>query len=159
MWLEWTHLSWWEQVLFPLCHFWKHGNTFSPPLSLCTPLKQCLIIWMNTQWEKPEEYSMFERWFDEQIRLQDQNIAKSQDAIKNTQQDGSTLLQQQSLSTAVRYIISWHTWTSINFFKKKLVSSYKKSRLQSCNVMCLFQDEENISVYPVTRVAAESTCS
>lgn len=49
---------------------------------------------------------MFERWFDEQIRLQDQNIAKSQDAIKNTQQDGSTLLQQQSLSTAVRYIIS-----------------------------------------------------
>lgn len=55
---------------------------------------------------------MFERWFDEQIRLQDQNIAKSQDAIKNTQQDESTLLeqttklQQQSLSTAVRYIIS-----------------------------------------------------
>ncbi|KAL0674750.1 hypothetical protein Bca4012_002731 [Brassica carinata] len=77
-------------------------------------------VTFESTWEKPEEYSMFERWFDEQIRLQDQNIAKSQDAIKNTQQDGSTLLQQQSLSTA---------------------------------------DEENISVYPVTRVAAESTCS
>ncbi|KAH0890097.1 hypothetical protein HID58_052526 [Brassica napus] len=57
-------------------------------------------VTFESTWEKPEEYSMFERWFDEQIRLQDQNIAKSQDAIKNTQQDGSTLLQQQSLSTA-----------------------------------------------------------
>ncbi|CAG7881241.1 unnamed protein product [Brassica rapa] len=69
-------------------------------------------ITCESTWEKPEEYSMFERWFDEQIRLQDQNIAKSQDAIKNTQQDESTKLQQQSLSTA---------------------------------------DEENNSVYPVTR--------
>lgn len=53
---------------------------------------------------------MFERWFDEQIRLQDQKIAfppsnsQGQDAIENTQQDQSPQLQlqQQSLSTTVR---------------------------------------------------------
>lgn len=108
---------------------------------------------MNTQWEKPEEYSMFERWFDEQIRLQDQNIAKSQDAIKNTQQDESTKLQQQSLSTAVRYIISWHT----PYFKK-IVSIFLQEYTPILHVMCVFQDEENNSVYPVTRVAVETTC-
>ncbi|KAJ0239948.1 putative FCA-related protein [Hirschfeldia incana] len=55
----------------------------------------------ESTWEKPEEYSKFERWFDEQIRLQDEKIAspalnsQNQDAIEQT-----TKLQQQSLSTA-----------------------------------------------------------
>lgn len=69
---------------------------------------------MNTQWEKPDEYSMFERWFEEQTRLQDQKLVspplnnESQKAIENSEEVESDLLQQNaklqqpSLSTAVR---------------------------------------------------------
>ncbi|KAL0711438.1 hypothetical protein Bca4012_018416 [Brassica carinata] len=47
----------------------------------------------ESTWEKPEEYSMFERWFDEQMRLQDEKIAspalnsQSQDTMENSEQD------------------------------------------------------------------------
>lgn len=72
---------------------------------------------MNKQWEKPEEYSMFERWFEEQTRLQDQNLASpslnnqsQEEAVENSEQveqshpmQETTKLQQlSSLSTTVR---------------------------------------------------------
>jgi len=84
---------------------------------MCTPLKQYLLLlnlWMNTQWEKPDEYSMYERWLKEQTRLQDEKIKspplnnESQEAIENSEQVESDVLQQNgelqqpSLSTAVR---------------------------------------------------------
>ncbi|KAF8052752.1 hypothetical protein N665_1512s0001 [Sinapis alba] len=86
----------------------------------------------ESTWEKPEEYSMFERWFDEQIRLQDEKNAspalnsKSQNAIENTEQVQSPLLQQAT-----------------------------KLQQESSSTV----DEENNSVYPVViRVAVETTC-
>ncbi|EFH56552.1 hypothetical protein ARALYDRAFT_483907 [Arabidopsis lyrata subsp. lyrata] len=86
----------------------------------------------ESTWEKPEEYSMFERWFEEQTRLQDLKLVspplnnESQKAIENSEQVKSDLLQQNaklqqpSLSTA---------------------------------------DQENNVVYRVTTLAVETTCS
>ncbi|KAG7575236.1 RNA-binding domain superfamily [Arabidopsis suecica] len=86
----------------------------------------------ESTWEKPDEYSMFERWFEEQTRLQDQKLVspplnnENQEAIENSEQVESDLLpqnaklQQPSLSTA---------------------------------------DQENNVVYPVTTLAVETTCS
>ncbi|CAH2057643.1 unnamed protein product, partial [Thlaspi arvense] len=67
----------------------------------------------ESTWEKPEEYSMFERWFDEQTRQQDDKLVspplnnQSQGEIEeNSEQlqshpmQQTTKLQQPSLSTA-----------------------------------------------------------
>ncbi|VVB03601.1 unnamed protein product [Arabis nemorensis] len=68
----------------------------------------------ESTWEKPEEYSMFEKWFEEQTKLHDQKLVspplnnQSQGAIENSEQVESHLLeettkhQQPSLSTTVR---------------------------------------------------------
>ncbi|CAH8330426.1 unnamed protein product [Eruca vesicaria subsp. sativa] len=97
----------------------------------------------ESTWEKPEEYSTFERWFDEQIRLQDQKIAypplnnQSQDAMESTQQVQSPPLQQtskfqqQSLSTADEENISVYMENSLDkYFGKEIEKAKKRVELR-----------------------------
>ncbi|XP_010518429.1 PREDICTED: flowering time control protein FCA-like isoform X4 [Camelina sativa] len=83
----------------------------------------------ESTWEKPDEYSMFERWYEEQTRQQETKLGspplknESQEAMEQVQSDDvlqqNTKLQQASLSTA---------------------------------------DVENSLVYSVTTLAVETTC-
>ncbi|EOA26949.1 hypothetical protein CARUB_v10023042mg [Capsella rubella] len=86
----------------------------------------------ESTWEKPDEYSMFERWFEEQTRLQDKKHVspqlnnESHEAIETSEQVQSDALQQNT-------------------------------ELQQPSIASA--DQENNSVYPVTTLAVETTCS
>ncbi|KAL1226233.1 Flowering time control protein FCA [Cardamine amara subsp. amara] len=89
-------------------------------------------ITCESTWEKPEEYSMYESWFEEQTRLQDKKPVspllnnQSQEAIENSEQVQSPLLQ-------------------------------KNTRLQEPSLSTT--DQENNLVNPAATLAVEPTCS